>query len=62
VYRLEIQSTQLSATTYLLRATPVGPQLADKHCGGFELDQAGRVTVGIGTDKVRNGDDAQECW
>lgn len=43
--------------TYLLRATPAGPQVGDK-CGNFTLDQTNRRLVEGATAPM----DAAQCW
>lgn len=52
-----ISLSNLTATTYTLTATPVGPQVRDKICATMSIDQSGQKTA------ANNAAVSQtECW
>jgi type IV pilus assembly protein PilE len=54
-YSFAFATAQPTATTYLINATPTGPQARDLQCGTLSLSQTGARTVsGTKTSK--------ECW
>lgn len=57
VGRYNFELNNLTARTYSLSATPLGPQLTDR-CGALTLDQAGRKGANGGFDAAV----VRQCW
>ena len=52
-YTIDADTAGVTANAFAIKATPIGNQAADTHCGTFQLNQNNLQTVSTG---------ATDCW